>query len=203
MKIIAIGRNYAKHAAEFNNEVPKSPVFFLKPESALLKGNKPFYYPEFTSDLHYELEVVLRMDRLGKHIESKFAHRYYGQIGLGIDFTARDIQRECKAKGLPWEAAKAFDGSAAVSEFVDKSEFDNLANLHFRLEKNGEMVQQGTTADLIFPFETLIEHVSQYMTIKIGDLLFTGTPEGVGPVKIGDRLTAYLEDKKMLDFEIK
>ncbi|MFO7939385.1 MAG: fumarylacetoacetate hydrolase family protein [Bacteroidales bacterium] len=203
MKIIAIGRNYAKHAAEFNNEVPASPVFFLKPESALLKDNKPFYYPEFTSDLHYELEVVLRFERLGKHIESEFAHRYFSQIGLGIDFTARDIQRDCKKKGLPWEAAKAFDGSAAISSFVAKDTFEDLNQLHFRLEKNGEVVQEGNTADLIFPFETLIEHVSKFMTIKIGDLLFTGTPEGVGPVKIGDRLTAYLEGEKMLDFEIK
>jgi len=203
MKIICIGRNYAKHAAELKNEVPKSPVFFLKPESALLKDNKPFYYPDFTEDLHYELEVVLRLNKVGKSIEPQFASRYFDQIGLGIDFTARDIQSRCKAKGLPWEAAKAFDGSAVISHFVAAERFDNLDNLHFRLEKNGKVVQDGNTADLIFSFDKLISHVSGFMTIKIGDLLYTGTPEGVGPVKIGDRLSAYLEDEKMLDFEIK
>lgn len=203
MKIICIGRNYAKHAAELKNEVPKSPVFFLKPESALLKDNKPFYYPDFTEDLHYELEVVLRLNKVGKSIEPQFASRYFDQIGLGIDFTARDIQSRCKAKGLPWEAAKAFDGSAVISHFVAAERFDNLDNLHFRLEKNGKVVQDGNTTDLIFSFDKLISHVSGVMTIKIGDLLYTGTPEGVGPVKIGDRLSAYLEDEKMLDFEIK
>lgn len=203
MKIFAIGRNYSDHAKEMKSEVPKEPVFFLKPESALIKNNKPFFYPDFSKEIHYELEVVVRFNRLGKNIDKKFAHRYYDGIALGIDLTARDLQRKAKEKGLPWEVSKAFDGSAPISEFIPVDQITDIQDVNIRLEKNGEVVQQVNTKDMIFPVEQLIEHVSRFITIKIGDLMFTGTPSGVGPVQIGDRLTAFLEDQKMLDFEIK
>lgn len=203
MKIIAIGRNYVDHARELNNPVPEKPVFFLMPDSALLKNNQPFFYPDFSNDIHYEVEIVLKFNRLGKNIAPEFAHRYFNEIGLGIDFTARDLQKKCKEKGLPWEIAKSFDGAAPVSEFIPVKKFDDINNLSFRLELNGKLVQSGNTKNMIFPVDQLISYVSEFMTIKIGDLMFTGTPAGVGPVKIGDRLTAYIEDKKMLDFVIK
>ncbi|HRW63748.1 MAG TPA: fumarylacetoacetate hydrolase family protein [Bacteroidales bacterium] len=203
MKIIAIGRNYIDHAKELNNPVPKEPIFFLMPETALLRNNQPFFYPDFSSDIHYELEIVIKLNRLGKTISKKYAPRYYSEIALGIDFTARDLQQKCKEKGLPWEISKSFDGAAPISQFVSLDKFESINNINFRLELNGKIVQQANTSEMIFPVDELISYVSQFMTIKIGDLLFTGTPAGVGPVKIGDRLTAYLEDEKMLDFVVK
>jgi acylpyruvate hydrolase len=204
MKIICIGRNYAEHAKELGNNVPTEPVFFCKPDSAILPRSNPLFIPEWTSDLHYEVELIIKIDRLGKNIEEQFANRYYSSIGLGIDFTARDIQEEQKKKGLPWEKAKAFDGSAVVGkDFIDLSEFSDRTNIRFSLRKNGEVVQDGSSADMIFNFDKVIAHVSQYMTLKIGDLIFTGTPSGVGPVKIGDTLEGFLGEKKMFRVNIK
>jgi len=204
MKIICIGRNYAKHAKELGNTVPTEPVYFMKPDSALLPKKQPFFYPNFTKDLHYEVELVIKICKLGKNISEKFAETYYNEIGLGIDFTARDIQLECKAKGLPWEKAKAFDYSAPLSrELIQKSEFKNVNDITFSLEKNGELVQKGNSSDMLFDFDHLICYLSQFMTLKIGDLIFTGTPAGVGPVKIGDQLIGYIGDRKMLDLNIK
>lgn len=203
MKIIAIGRNYIDHAKELNNPVPKEPIFFLMPDSALLKNNQPFFYPDFSNDIHYEVEIVVKLDRLGKNIASKFAHRYYSEIGIGIDFTARDLQKKCKEKGLPWEIAKSFDGAAVISKLNPLEMYGDINNINFRLEKNGEIVQQANTSEMIFKVDDLIEYVTRFMTIKIGDLMYTGTPAGVGPVKIGDRLTAFIEDEKLLDFVIK
>jgi 2-keto-4-pentenoate hydratase/2-oxohepta-3-ene-1,7-dioic acid hydratase (catechol pathway) len=203
MKIFAIGRNYIEHAKELNNTVPAEPMFFMKPDTAILNNNKPFFYPDFTSDLQYETEIVVKLNRIGKNVAEKFAHRYYAEIGIGIDFTARDLQNKCKEKGWPWEIAKAFDGSAPISQFVSKDKFADLSNINFHLDVNGQTVQQGNTRDMIFSFDRIISHVSKYMTIKIGDLIFTGTPAGVGPVKIGDHLQAYIEDQLMLDFNIK
>lgn len=203
MKVIAIGRNYADHAKELNNPLPAEPVFFMKPDTAIVKGNKPFYLPDFSTEIHHEVEIVLKINRVGKHIAEKFAHRYYAEIGIGIDFTARDLQAKCKDKGLPWEIAKAFDNSAPVGEFVSKDEFADLNNIDFRLDINGKTVQSGNTRDMIFKFDKLIEHVSRFVTIKIGDLIYTGTPAGVGPVKIDDHLQAYIGDKCLLDFHVK
>jgi len=202
MKIICIGRNYIDHAKELNNPVPKSPLVFMKPSTALLLENKPFYYPEFTSDLHYELEVVLKICKNGRHVQPQFASDYYEEIGLGIDFTARDIQRKCKEKGHPWEKAKGFDHSAVLSPFFKKEGYD-MESIKFQMKKNGELVQNGDTADLIFKFDYLIEYVSQYFKLQIGDLIYTGTPAGVGPVKIGDQLEGFLEGNKILDCLIK
>jgi len=203
MKIIAIGRNYINHAKELNNPVPKEPIFFLMPDTALLRNNQPFFYPDFSTDIHFEVEIVIKFDRLGKSISPKFASRYYHEIGIGIDFTARDLQKRCKEKGLPWEISKSFDGAAPISKFVSLDQFDNINNINFRLEINGQVVQQANTSEMIFKVDELISHVSKYMMIKIGDLLYTGTPAGVGPVEIGDRLTAYIENEKMLDFIVK
>jgi len=203
MKIIAIGRNYAAHAKELHNEIPEKPVIFMKPDTAVLKDNKPFYIPDFSSDVHYELEVVLKICKEGKHIAEKFASKYYDEIGLGIDFTARDIQSQHKAKGLPWELAKAFDHSAAVSTFLPKSQFADMYQLQFTLDVNGETRQNGHTSQLLFSFEKIIAFVSQYITLKKGDLIFTGTPEGVGQVHPGDRLQARLGTQELLDFNIK
>ena len=203
MKIICIGRNYKKHAQELNNDVPEHPVFFLKPDSALLNNNKPFYIPEFSQEIHHEVELVVRINRLGKHIDKQFANRYYNEVTLGIDFTARDIQRQCQAKGLPWEIAKAFDGSAPIGEFIKLDKLPEIQNLSLRLEKNGETVQDGNTKNVIFSVDEIITYVSQFITLKIGDLIFTGTPAGVGPVAINDRLKAYLEGNKVLDFDVK
>lgn len=203
MKIIAIGRNYAAHAKELNNPVPSAPVIFLKPDTALLKDNKPFYLPEFSSDIHYELEVVLKVCKEGKHIQEKFAPNYYEEIGLGIDFTARDIQSIHKEKGLPWELAKAFDHSAAVSNFVPKESIKDLYDLSFELKINQETRQLGNTKNMLYSYEKIIAFVSQYITLKKGDLIFTGTPEGVGQVHAGDRLEAWLEGQQLLNFEIK
>ena len=203
MKIIAIGRNYAEHAKELNNPVPSVPVIFMKPDTALLKDNKPFYHPDFSEDVQHELEIVLKICKEGKSISEKFAGNYYEEIALGIDFTARDIQTRHKEKGLPWELAKAFDNSAPVSHFVPKASFADIYGLNFHLDVNGETRQKGSTADLLFSFEKLISFVSGYITLKKGDLIFTGTPPGVAKVKIGDHLEGYLEDKKLLDFYIK
>jgi len=203
MKIIAIGRNYAEHAKELNNPVPTAPVIFMKPDSALLKDNKPFYHPDFSTDIHHEIELVLKISKEGKHISEKFASNYFDEIGLGIDFTARDIQNRHKEKGLPWELAKAFDGSAPISNFVPKTQFADLYDLNLRLDINGETRQNGNTKDLLFSFESLIAFVSKYITLKKGDLIFTGTPPGVGRVNVGDRLEGYLQDQKMLDFYVK
>jgi len=203
MKIIAIGRNYAEHAKELNNPIPTVPVIFMKPDTAVLKDNKPFYHPEFSTDIHHEIELVLKISKEGKHIAQKFAGSYFDEIGLGIDFTARDIQQKHKEKGLPWELAKAFDNSAPISKFIPKSEFKDLSNLNLRLDINDNTVQEGNTKDLLFPFENIIAFVSQYITLKKGDLIFTGTPKGVGKVNIGDHLCGYLEDEKLLDFYIR
>ena len=203
MKIICIGRNYADHAKEMNAPKPEFPLFFLKPDSAILPKRTPFYYPNFTKDLHYECEVIVRINKLGKNISEKFAHTYYDEIGLGIDFTARDLQEECKTKGLPWERAKAFDGSAVLCEqFIPKSEL-NLESISFQLSKNGDIVQQGNTKDFIFSIDKIIAYVSQFMTLKIGDILFTGTPAGVGPVAIGDTLQGFIGAREMYTLKIK
>lgn len=203
MKIIAIGRNYAAHAQELNNPVPENPVIFLKPDTAILKDNKDFYHPDFSKDIHHEIEIVLRVCKEGKHVNPKFASSYYDAVGLGIDFTARDIQFQHKQKGLPWELAKAFDHSAPISNFIAKNEFPNLYNMDFSLKKNEQIVQQGNTKNMLFSFESIITFVSKYITLRKGDLIFTGTPEGVGPVSIGDHLEGFIEDKKLLDFKIK
>ncbi len=201
MKIICIGRNYAAHAKEMKSELPTEPVFFMKPDTALLKEGD-FYYPDFTKDLHHELELVVRISKAGKHISSEFAHKYYDSISLGIDFTARDIQEACKKKGLPWEKAKAFDCSAPVGQFIP-IEGRDLQNLSFTLRINGETRQLGDTRDMIFSIPELISFVSQFISLKVGDLLFTGTPEGVGPVKQGDVLQGFLGDTKLIEFKIK
>jgi acylpyruvate hydrolase len=203
MKIIAIGRNYMEHVRELNNPVPSVPVIFMKPDTALLKDNKPFYHPEFSTDIHHEIELVLKVSKEGKHIAEKFAANYYDEIGLGIDFTARDIQQQHKEKGLPWELAKSFDNSAPVSQFIPKSDFADLYQINFRLDINGSTVQKGNTRNLLFSFEKIIAFVSQYITLKKGDLIFTGTPHGVGKITIGDHLTAYIEEEKLLDFYIR
>lgn len=203
MKIICIGRNYADHAKELNNPVPKEPVFFLKPDTALLPKRTPFVYPSFSKNIQYEVEVVIKINRLGKHIEEKFAHKYYNEIGIGVDFTARDVQQECKEKGLPWERAKAFDGSAPTSPFTPISGFKDINNLDFSIQINGETKQVGNTKDMLFNFNQIIAYVSQFFTLKIGDLIYTGTPAGVGPIAINDTIDCFLEDKKMLSFNVK
>lgn len=204
MKIICVGRNYAAHAAELKNEVPTEPVLFMKPETALIPKGHPFFYPEHTDDLHYEVELVLRISRLGKHIDPKFAHKYFTEVGIGIDFTARDVQQKCKEKGLPWEKAKAFDHSAPLSQkFVPLQSLRDPKSIAFTLLKNGTEVQTGNSADMIFGFESLISHISRYFTLKMGDLIYTGTPSGVGPAVKGDHLEAFIEGEKMLDLRIK
>ncbi len=202
MKIICIGRNYAEHAKEMKSEVPTEPVFFMKPETALLK-DKDFYYPEFTKDLHHEVEIVLKISKNGKHIAEEFAFQYYNEIGIGIDFTARDIQMKCKEKGLPWEKAKAFDNAAPIGEFIPKANFASLNNISFQLNINGKIRQVGNTKDLIFSFDKIISYVSQFITLKTGDLIYTGTPEGVSAVNIGDVLEAFIDNKKLFHSNIK
>ncbi|MCK4466635.1 MAG: fumarylacetoacetate hydrolase family protein [Bacteroidales bacterium] len=203
MKIIAIGRNYIDHAKELNNPVPDTPIIFLKPDSSIIKKNKPFFLPEFSNEIHHEVEIVLKISRLGKNITPKFTCRYFNEIGIGIDFTARDLQRNCMNKGLPWEIAKAFDGSAPLGKFVPKSKFRDVNCIRFRLEINDKVVQQGNTKDMIFPVEKIIAYVSKFFTLKTGDLIFTGTPAGVGPVHKNDHLKAYIEDELLLDFFVK
>ena len=203
MKIIAIGRNYAEHAKELNNPVPGAPVIFMKPDTALVKDNKPFYHPDFSEDVHHEIEIVLKISKEGKHIAEKFAANYFDEIGLGIDFTARDIQQRHKEKGLPWELAKAFDNSAPVSKFINKQQFSNIHNINFKLNVNGAARQIGNTSNMLFSMDYIIAFVSKYITLKKGDLIFTGTPQGVSKVSIGDRLEGYLEDERLLDFYVK
>jgi acylpyruvate hydrolase len=203
MKIICIGRNYAEHAKEMNAPAPTEPIFFLKPDTALIKDNQPFYYPDFSKEIHHEVELVLKINKTGKNIDPAFAHKYYDEIGIGIDFTARDIQAKCKEKGLPWEKAKAFDGAAPIGKFIDKKNLKNINAIGFHLTINGKTVQQGNTKDLLFTFDTVIAYISKFFTLKTGDLIYTGTPEGVGPVAIGDQLEAYIENEQLLNFEIK
>ena len=202
MKILAVGRNYLEHIKELGNQTPEEPVIFSKPETAVLRNNEPFYYPDFSQDVHHELEIVLKISKPGKNIEEKFAHKYYDEIGLGIDFTARDLQSKLKAKGLPWDLAKGFNDSAPVSEFVKKENYD-LKNLNFNLDINGERKQTGNTSLMIYSFDYLVAFVSRYFTLKTGDLIFTGTPAGVGPAKPGDRLTGRLAHRGLLDLEVK
>ncbi|MFT5761462.1 MAG: 2-keto-4-pentenoate hydratase/2-oxohepta-3-ene-1,7-dioic acid hydratase in catechol pathway [Polaribacter sp.] len=202
MKIICIGRNYAKHIEELANEKPDNPVVFLKPDSAILPKKNPFFIPSFSNDVHYEVEVLIKINKVGKHIESKFAHKYYDEIGLGIDFTARDIQQQCKEKGLPWEKAKAFDGSAVIGEFYPKEEFD-LENLKFQLLKNDEVVQNGNTNAMLWKTDELISYVSQFFTLKKGDIIFTGTPAGVGKVVENDVLTGTIEGEQAFQIRVK
>lgn len=203
MKVIAIGRNYAEHIEELNNERPSAPVVFLKPDTAVLKNNAPFYHPDFSQNIHHEVELVLKVCKEGKYIQPQFAHRYFDEIGVGIDFTARDLQDTCKAKGLPWEIAKAFNGSAPVGTFLPVSEFTSMNDINFHLAINGELKQKGNTSMMLFDFNAIIAYVSQFFTLKKGDLIFTGTPAGVSKVSIGDRLEAFIEDQKLLDFEVK
>lgn len=202
MKILCIGRNYGLHAKELGNEIPDKPVIFSKPDTALLRNNEAFYIPSFSNDVHYEAELVVRIEKMGKSIEPQFAHKYYSHITLGVDFTARDVQNELKSKGLPWELAKAFDNSAVVGEFIPL-ENRPIQDLHFTLEKNGQVVQTGHTSDMLFKVDEIIAFVSKYFTLKTGDLIFTGTPAGVGKVDIGDQLSGKLESRELFNFEIK
>ena len=202
MKIICIGRNYTKHIEELANEKPENPVIFMKPDSAVLLKKNPFIIPPFSQDIHYEVEILVKINRLGKFIDEKFAHKYYEEIGLGIDFTARDVQSKMKEKGLPWEKAKAFDQSAVVGEYVSAGDLD-IENLDFELHINGELAQQGNTSQMIYSVADMIEHCSQYFTLKIGELLFTGTPKGVGSVKPGDILEGYIAGQKVLKVKVK
>lgn len=201
MKIICIGRNYSEHAKELGNEIPENPVIFMKPDTAILKKGSDFYIPEFSDDIHYELEVVLKISKGGKYIQKENAGKHFDEIGLGIDFTARDLQTKLKEKGLPWELAKGFDGSAVVSDFVTKNDYD-LQNLNFSLIKNNEKVQNGNTKNMMFGFDEIIAFVSQYFTLRVGDLIFTGTPEGVGKVSENDLLEAFLENEKLFSLRI-
>lgn len=203
MKIICVGRNYAKHIEEFGNERPEAPIIFTKPDTALLLNNRPFYYPDFSNDIHHEVEIVLRVSKQGKNIHKRFAYKYYDSIALGIDFTARDLQSKSKEKGLPWAIAKGFNGAAPISEFVPVTKYSSLSELKFGLSVNGESRQQGNTSLMIWDFDELIAYVSKFFMLKLGDLIFTGTPSGVASVKIGDRLEGYIEKEKFLDFEVR
>ncbi len=203
MKILAVGRNYAAHIEELKNERPESPVIFMKPDTAILRNNDPFYYPEFSQDIHYEVEILLRISKTGKHIAQEFASDYYQEIGIGIDFTARDLQQHAKEKGLPWALAKGFNHSAPISDFYPLDQFGDLRNLNFGLKLNGDLKQDGNTKLMLFDFDFIISYISQFFTLKKGDIIFTGTPEGVGPIAIGDRLTAHIEDQTLLEVEIK
>ena len=203
MKILAIGMNSPSHVKEMNDILSPEPVIFSKPETALLLNNKPFFHPDFSADIQYETEIVVKINRLGKNIAPKFAHRYYSEITAGIDFTARDLQRRCKEKGHPWEIAKAFDHSAPIGCMVSKSAFPDIQNINFHLNINGTTVQQGNTKDMILTIDQIIAYISKFFTLKIGDLIFTGTPQGVGTVKIGDHLQVYLENESVMDFKIK
>lgn len=203
MKIICIGRNYIAHAKELENEIPSKPLFFIKPDTALLKDNDPFYFPEFSKSIHYECELIYKINKVGKNIQEKFAYKYYSEIALGIDFTARDLQQECKEKGLPWEIAKGFDQSAVVSRFIPLSKIVDPKNIHFTLEINRELRQTGASGLMIYSIDKIIAYVSQFVTLKTGDLIFTGTPAGVGPVSVGDQLRGCLEGEMIFDFEVK
>ncbi len=204
MRIFAIGRNYAEHIKELNNERPDEPVIFTKPDTAILKNGTAFYYPDFSKDIHHEIELVLKISKEGKNIEEKFAGKYFDSIGLGVDFTARDLQQKAKDKGLPWDIAKGFNSSAPISDrFIPVSDFKNLSDINFKLEIDGTMKQQGNTSLMLFSFNYIISYLSKFFTLRPGDLIFTGTPKGVGPVHVGNKLTGYLEDEKLLEFEVK
>jgi 2-keto-4-pentenoate hydratase/2-oxohepta-3-ene-1,7-dioic acid hydratase in catechol pathway len=204
MRIFAIGRNYAEHIKELNNERPDEPVIFTKPDTAILRNNAPFYYPDFSNDIHHEVELVLRICKEGKNIQEKFANKYYDSIGIGIDFTARDLQQKAKEKGLPWDIAKGFNGSAPISDkFIPVTDFSNLKDINFSLQIDGVVKQQGNTSLMLFPFDYIIAYLSRFFTLRTGDLIFTGTPKGVGPVVVGNKLSAFIEDEKLLEFEIK
>ncbi len=202
MKIFCVGRNYSDHAKELGNTVPENPVIFSKPDTALIKNGEPFYLPDFSNDVHHEVELVIRISKMGKKIQEKFASGYYSEIGLGIDFTARDVQSALKEKGLPWELAKGFDGSAPLGNFISIAQLD-LENINFHLKKNGEVVQSGNSAQMIFSFDKIVSFVSQYFTLKVGDLIYTGTPSGVGRVSIGDTLEGYINDTLFLTCDVK
>jgi 2-keto-4-pentenoate hydratase/2-oxohepta-3-ene-1,7-dioic acid hydratase in catechol pathway len=203
MKIICVGRNYADHIKELDNNRPEQPVLFMKPDSAVILKNNPFIIPTFSSDIHYEVELLVKINKIGKHIDRNFAPDYYSEIGLGIDFTARDLQTELKSKGLPWERAKAFDGSAMIGQFVDKTTLDNLEALDFSMQKNGQTVQQGNTQDMLWKIDELIEYISKYFTLKIGDIIFTGTPSGVGPVSHSDHLVGFVNNQEFFSLKVK
>ena len=203
MKILAIGRNYTEHIKELNNEKPEEPVIFTKPETALLQNNAPFFYPDFSNNIHYEVEILLRISKHGKYIDQKFAHNYFDAIGIGIDFTARDLQDKAKAKGLPWALAKGFNGSAPISKFIEKTNFRDIKDLNFSLKLDGELKQKGNTSLMLFQFEEIIAYISKFIMLKKGDIIFTGTPSGVGPITIGNKLEAFIEDEKLLEVEIK
>jgi 2-keto-4-pentenoate hydratase/2-oxohepta-3-ene-1,7-dioic acid hydratase in catechol pathway len=203
MKIICIGRNYAKHVEELQNEKPSDPVIFIKPDSAILLNQHPFVIPEFSQEIQHEIEIIVKINKVGKHIDTKFAHKYYDEISVGIDFTARDVQNELKSKGLPWEKAKSFDGSAVIGEFISKKQFNSLENLSFELKNNAKTVQKGNTSAMMWNIDQLISYISQYFTLKIGDIIFTGTPEGVSAVKPNDILEGFIEDKKSFRIQVK
>jgi len=203
MKIICVGRNYVEHIKELNNEAPKEPVLFLKPDTAILLKKQPFFIPEFSNEVHHEVEILVKINRIGKHIDHKFAHKYYDEIGLGIDFTARDLQTKLKEKGLPWEKAKAFDGAAVVGNFLSKSDFKNIDDINFRLEKNDKLQQTGNTSLMLWKIDTLIEYISKYFTLKIGDIIFTGTPSGVAKVNSNDILKGFIEEKEVFSIKVK
>ncbi|NQY10410.1 MAG: fumarylacetoacetate hydrolase family protein [Flavobacteriales bacterium] len=203
MKIICIGKNYAAHIKEIGDPVPENMVFFNKPDSSIVRDSKPFYIPDWTERIDYEVEIVVKINRVGKNIEKKFANKYYSEIGIGIDFTARDVQRKLKNNGHPWEKAKSFDGSAYYGSFIPMTQVKDIQDVNFRLEKNGEEVQNSNSSKMIYDVDTIIEEVSKYMTLKIGDLIFTGTPEGIGPVTPGDTLECFIEDDSLLKFKIK
>jgi 2-keto-4-pentenoate hydratase/2-oxohepta-3-ene-1,7-dioic acid hydratase in catechol pathway len=203
MKLICIGRNYTDHIKELQNEKPTDPVVFLKPDTAILLKKQPFFIPDFSDDVHHEVEVLVKIKKVGKHIDKKFAHKYYDEIGLGIDFTARDLQAQLKAKGLPWEKAKAFDGAAVIGQWLPKTNFQNLNDINFSLKKNDAIVQTGNTALMLWKIDELIEYVSKYFTLKIGDIIFTGTPAGVGKVIANDNLKGYIEKEELFSIKIK
>ncbi|MCF6307207.1 MAG: fumarylacetoacetate hydrolase family protein [Flavobacteriaceae bacterium] len=203
MKIICVGRNYVKHIEELNNSVPRDPVLFLKPDTSILLKKQPFFIPEFSNDVHHEVEILVKINRIGKHIDRKFAHKYYNEIGLGIDFTARDLQAQLKAKGLPWEKAKAFDGAAVIGNFLPKSDFKDVNDINFSLEKNGEVQQVGNTSLMLWKIDELIEYISKYFTLKIGDVIFTGTPSGVGKVNSNDILKGFVEENELFSIKVK
>jgi 2-keto-4-pentenoate hydratase/2-oxohepta-3-ene-1,7-dioic acid hydratase in catechol pathway len=203
VKLICIGRNYTEHIAELQNEKPTDPVVFLKPDTSILLKKQPFFIPEFSNDVHHEVEILVKINKIGKHIDKKFAHKYYDEIGLGIDFTARDVQSALKAKGLPWEKAKAFDGAAVIGNWLHKSNFADVNNINFTLKRNNEVVQKGNTAFMLWKIDEIIEYVSKYFTLKIGDIIFTGTPAGVGKVSANDVLQGYIEETEMFAIKVK
>ncbi len=203
MKIICVGRNYVEHIEELNNEAPKDPVLFLKPDTSILLKKQPFFIPEFSNNVHHEVEILVKINRIGKHIDRKFAHKYYDEIGLGIDFTARDLQSELKEKGLPWEKAKAFDGAAVVGKFIAKTNFKDVNDINFRLERNDEVQQKGNTSLMLWKIDTLIEYISKYFTLKIGDIIFTGTPSGVAKVNSEDVLKGFIEETEVFSIKVK